>query len=439
MFGKKKTNSPAVEALNETNENAISNKETEGLSQGQIVRRRFLRHRGAMMGLFTLITVILFTYSASGLHLGNEKNPITVPGWWHYSINDMPELRYGEACPDGSNGCPTLDLNPFDVSPIATFASLEGDGQTVVASTNAKPELNVGDQVVISGVTPKEFNGTFSVTEVNDYGFSYSSSTAGTAEDVSSASAGAFKFGLGEHPFGQDDIGRDYFALVMRGAEQSIMVMFIIGILGGLIGTVVGAVAGYFRGRIDGFLMRVVDLFTTIPVILIGAVIGFKVGNLGVVVLAVFLGLFGWIGLARLVRGEFLSLREREFVDAARVAGASHRRIIFKHILPNAVGIIIVAVTLSMSGAILLETGLSYLGFGVVSPDVSLGSLISQYQDSFATRPWLFWWPGLFIIAIALCINFIGDGLRDAFDPRQRRRISKKDRDQAKSATKVSA
>ncbi len=362
MFGKKKDSAPQVDSTQESNENAISNKETEGLSQGQIVRRRFFRHRGAMIALFTILSIVIFAYSASGLHLGNEKNPITIPGWWHYSITDMPELRYGDDCPDGSTGCPTLQLNPF-----------------------------------------------------------------------------APNFGLGDHPFGQDDIGRDYFALVMRGAEQSIMVMLIIGILGGVIGTVVGAVAGYFRGRIDGFLMRVVDLFTTIPVILIGAVIGFKVGNLGVVVLAVFLGLFGWIGLARLVRGEFLSLREREFVDAARVAGASHARIIFKHILPNAVGIIIVSVTLSMSGAILLETGLSYLGFGVVSPDVSLGSLISQYQDSFATRPWLFWWPGLFIISIALCINFIGDGLRDAFDPRQRRRITKKDRSQAQTAEKVLA
>jgi peptide/nickel transport system permease protein len=121
------------------------------------------------------------------------------------------------------------------------------------------------------------------------------------------------------------------------------------------------------------------------------------------------------------------------------VAGASNRRIIFKHILPNAVGVIIVSVTLLMSGAIILESALSYLGFGVVSPDVSLGSLISQYQDSFTTRPWLFWWPGVIIITIALCINFIGDGLRDAFDPRQRRRISRKEREQAKTAEKATA
>mgnify|MGYP003449797836 FL=1 len=126
------------------------------------------------------------------------------------------------------------------------------------------------------------------------------------------------------------------------------------------------------------------------------------------------------------MRGEFLSLREREFVDAARIAGASNNRIIFKHILPNAVGVIIVNTTLLMSTAILLETSLSYIGFGVQPPDTSLGLLISQNQEAFQTRPWLFWWPGLFIVAICLCINFIGDGLRDAFDPRQKKFNAKK-------------
>jgi ABC-type microcin C transport system permease subunit YejE len=161
-------------------------------------------------------------------------------------------------------------------------------------------------------------------------------------------------------------------------------------------------------------------------VVMLSAYFGMLVGSV------LLLTSIAWTGLSRLVRGEFLKLRELEFVDAARVAGASNRRIIFKHILPNAVGVIIVSITLLMSGAILLETALSFLGFGVVAPDVSLGSLISQFQDSFTTRPWLFWWPGLLIITIALCINFIGDGLRDAFDPRQRRRLTKKDKENAK-------
>ena len=245
--------------------------------------------------------------------------------------------------------------------------------------------------------------------------------------------------GLGRHPFGQDDIGHDYFAMVMRGAQRSLYVASVIGLLAGTIGITIGAISGYFRGWIDSTLMRFTDFIITIPTIIIGSVVGFHFGNLGVGFLAFYLGLFAWTGLSRLVRGEFLKLRELEFVDAARVAGASDRRIIFKHILPNAVGVIIVSITLLMSGAILLETALSFLGFGVVAPDVSLGSLISQYQDSFTIRPWLFWWPGLLIITIALCINFIGDGLRDAFDPRQRRRLTKKDKERAKVQARIAA
>ena len=241
---------------------------------------------------------------------------------------------------------------------------------------------------------------------------------------------------LGEHPFGQTLIGIDYFAMTMRGVQNSLIVMFIIGILVAVIGTVVGAVAGYYRGWIESVLMRFTDLVIVIPVIVLGAVVG-KIASehfkgLGVLGLSIVLGLFLWTGLARLVRGEFLSLREREYVDAARVSGARDSRIMFRHMLPNAVGVVIVTTTLIMAAAILLETGLSYLGFGIRSPDVSLGLIISQNQTAFSTRPYLFVWPGVFIVAIALTVNFIGDGLRDAFDPRQRKFVPRKMKEQAK-------
>lgn len=357
MFNRKKKE---VENLAEANENAIFNKETEGLSQGQIVFRRFIRHKAAMTSVFVISFLILIVFTSLGLNIG----PIRIPGWWQFKFDQLLDLRT-EGCPPGIVGCPTIDLIP-------SFIDHTG-------------------------------------------------------------------MGLGLHPFGQDDIGHDYLSLVMRGAQRSIYVMIVIGFLGGSIGIVVGSVSGYFRGWVDAFLMRFTDFVITIPTIIIGSVVGYHFGNLGVGFLAFYLGIFAWTGLSRLVRGEFLKLREMEFVDAARVAGASNRRIIFKHILPNAVGIIIVSITLLMSGAILLETALSYLGFGVVAPDVSLGSLISQYQDSFTTRPWLFWWPGLFIITIALSINFIGDGLRDAFDPRQRRRLTKKDREASRDQAKIAA
>ncbi|MBX3091418.1 MAG: ABC transporter permease [Cryobacterium sp.] len=239
---------------------------------------------------------------------------------------------------------------------------------------------------------------------------------------------------LGEHPFGQTLIGIDYFAMTMRGIQNSLIVMFIIGILVAVIGTVVGAVAGYYRGWVESVLMRFTDLVIVIPVIVLGAVVG-KIASehfkgLGVLGLSLVLGLFLWTGLARLVRGEFLTLREREYVDAARVSGARDARIMFRHILPNAVGVVIVSTTLIMAAAILLETGLSYLGFGIRSPDVSLGLIISQNQTAFSTRPYLFVWPGVFIVIIALTVNFIGDGLRDAFDPRQRKFVARRMKEQ---------
>jgi len=233
-----------------------------------------------------------------------------------------------------------------------------------------------------------------------------------------------------DHPFGQDRIGKDYFALTMRGIQNSILVMVVIGVIASVVGVVVGAVAGYFRGVVDAILMRITDVFIVIPALVIGSVVGHAAGGLGAFFLALMLGFFTWMGIARLVRGEFLSLREREFVEAARVAGASDARIIFKHILPNAIGVVIVSSTLIMASAILLETALSYLGYGIRPPDVSLGLLISSNQSAFQTRPWLFWWPGAFIVTLALLVNFVGDGLRDAFDPRHRRFNLRKMREQ---------
>ncbi|MFV0319001.1 MAG: ABC transporter permease [Microbacterium sp.] len=234
---------------------------------------------------------------------------------------------------------------------------------------------------------------------------------------------------LGDHPFGQSTVGKDYFAMVMRGIVNSSYIMFIIGLIGTAVGVVIGAIAGYYRGWVDAILMRITDVVIVIPIIVIGAVVGSAVGGLGPLLLAVMLGFFAWTGIARLVRAEFLSLREREFVEAARVAGASDLRIIFKHILPNAIGVVIVAATLLIAAAIILETSLSFLGFGVRLPEVSLGRLISDNESAFQTRPYLFWWPAVFIVVLGLLVNFVGDGLRDAFDPRQKRVIFRRVRE----------
>ncbi len=257
---------------------------------------------------------------------------------------------------------------------------------------------------------------------------------------------------LGDHPMGQDDLGRDYFAVTMRGMQQSIIIAVVAGVVATLIGTLVGALAGFFRGFTDAVLMRFVDVALTIPLLLVAAVLGRRASDIpllnslfsdhsillfgkqpedvfygsyfgedSIILLAFVIAFASWLTTARIIRAEFLSLREKDYVEAARALGTPNRRIIRKHILPNAIGPLVVTATLLISSAILIETALSFLGFGIQSSDWSLGKLVAQNRTAFNTRPWLFWWPGLFVVIFALCINFIGDGLRDAFDPKQTR------------------
>jgi peptide/nickel transport system permease protein len=224
-----------------------------------------------------------------------------------------------------------------------------------------------------------------------------------------------------DHPMGTDTLGHDMVARIMRGTQKSLLIAFVVAFVATLIGVIVGAIAGYYRGWTDAGLMRFVDLLLTIPTIAIAACLGRNISGGSWYLLAFVLALITWGSISRVVRGEFLSIREKEFVESARAIGASDHRIIFKHILPNVLGSVIVNATLVVAAAILLETALSYLGLGVKSPDTSLGLIISEYQAAFQTRPWLFWFPGLMILLICLCVNFVGDGMRDAFDPKQTR------------------
>jgi peptide/nickel transport system permease protein len=201
-------------------------------------------------------------------------------------------------------------------------------------------------------------------------------------------------------------------------------VALVVGLLSTTVGALVGALAGFYRGWLDTILMRLTDLFLVIPSIALFALLGRRVstgGGSSWLLIALIIAGVSWMSIARVVRGVFLSLREKEFVEAARALGASNGRIIRKHLLPNAVGPIIVNATVSVAVAILIESALSYLGLGIKPPDTSLGLLVASGQQAATTRPWLFYFPGLFIILIALCVNFLGDGLRDAFDPTQQR------------------
>ncbi|MGH3935950.1 MAG: ABC transporter permease [Pseudonocardiaceae bacterium] len=222
------------------------------------------------------------------------------------------------------------------------------------------------------------------------------------------------------HPFGTDAAGRDTFAQVLRGTQISIGISVLVAIFSTLIGTIWGAAAGYYRGTVDTVMMRIADLLLTLPLIAVAAVLGHNTGGSWWLIAVIISGL-SWAYVSRVVRGVVLSLREKEFIEAAKALGASDARIIFRHLVPNALGPVIVNATILVAFAMLAETALSYLGFGVRSPDTSLGLLVRQAQTAVQTRPWLFYFPGLFIILIALTINFIGDGLRDAFDPQQAR------------------
>jgi ABC-type dipeptide/oligopeptide/nickel transport system permease subunit len=222
------------------------------------------------------------------------------------------------------------------------------------------------------------------------------------------------------HPFGTNNLGTDQFAVIMRGTQQSLKIALSIAALATIGGATWGVVSGYFGGIVDSALMRLADLILTLPPLALAAALGHNFGGTWWII-AIVLGSLSMPYVARVVRGVVLSLREREFVEAARALGASNSRIMFRHLIPNSVAVLIVNATLLVAGGILGETALSFFGFGVRPPDTSLGLLTFAGQGAIDTRPWLFYFPGLFIVLIALSVNFIGDGLRDALDPRQTR------------------
>ena len=221
-----------------------------------------------------------------------------------------------------------------------------------------------------------------------------------------------------QHWFGTNSIGQDLLAQVLRGTQKSMLIGLCVAVISTAIAATVGAVAGYFGGWRDRALMWFVDLLLVVPSFILIAIVSPRTKNsANVTLLIVLLAAFSWMVSSRMVRGLTMSLREREYVQAARYMGVPDRRIIARHILPNVASILIIDTALNVGAAILAETGLSFLGFGVQPPDVSLGTLIADGTKSATTFPWVFLFPAGVLVAIILCANLIGDGLRDALDP----------------------
>ncbi len=222
-----------------------------------------------------------------------------------------------------------------------------------------------------------------------------------------------------QHLMGTDELGRDLLSRIVYGARLSIAIGLTTAAVAFVIGTLYGAVSGYFGGKIDTLLMRGVDIAYSLPDLLVMILIGVLLGR-GTLGILIALGLVSWMGTARLVRAQFLQLKNEEFIEAARAQGQSGLNIVFKHLLPNAIGPIIVALTFTVPSAILSESTLSFIGLGLSPPACSWGTLASDGWRSLRAHPHLIFFPSLFIFMTVLSFNFLGDGLRDALDPRTR-------------------
>ena len=223
------------------------------------------------------------------------------------------------------------------------------------------------------------------------------------------------------HLFGTDELGRDQLTRIMFAGRISLLIGLSVSLVSTAVGVTLGSLAGFFGGRVDQLIMRVTDLFLIVPGLAILMIAQRGFGSSEIVIILIVSVLY-WQYIARVVRGVFLSLREKEFIEAARASGAPPWRIITRHLLPNTIGPIVVNTTLVVGYAILTESTLSFLGFGIQPPSVSWGNMLAQSEGSVGTpTAYLVYFPGLFILLTVLAVNFLGDGLRDAFDPQSRR------------------
>jgi len=238
--------------------------------------------------------------------------------------------------------------------------------------------------------------------------------------DYTTTDASATNLGISsEHWFGTDKLGRDMWVRVWMGARVSLTIGFSAAIINAFIGVLIGGISGYYGGIIDMFIMRIIDVLYGIPYIIVAILVMMVLGS-GMKALIIAMVIVGWIGMARLIRGEVMKLKEQDFVLAAKLLGVSEFKIIYRHMIPNVIGLIITTLTMAVPGYIFSEAFLSYIGLGIQPPDCSWGSLAKMGAQTFRLYPYQLFIPAFFICTTMLALNLLGDGLRDALDPKLR-------------------